>query len=309
MRHTTRTVTAIAAAGVLAGGAAFGMSATASATPTSAPKAAPVQAAPALTATQGSSSQSRFPGAAVGLSESGTKLSVFSVHVPALARSLGTISGLSGDSRLVGLDWRVQDRKVYGVGNAGGVYVLDTSNAKATKVSQLTIALSGKDFGVDFNPAADRLRVISDTGQNLRHNVNAGGVTLEDKTLAYTPGTAATGVTAAGYTNNDLEATTGTTLIDLDTKLDQGALQVPANDGTLSLTGSLGMDVSPVAGFDILSTVRDGATTSNTGYATLRKEGSSKAALYRVDLLTGDTHRVGSFTKIDVADLTVLPPR
>jgi hypothetical protein len=31
-------------------------------------------------------------------------------------------------------------------------------------------------FGVDFNPAADRLRIISDAGQNLAHNVNAGGV-------------------------------------------------------------------------------------------------------------------------------------
>ena len=45
-------------------------------------------------------------------------------------------------------------------------------------MSQLTIPLDGTVFGVDFNPAADRLRIISDTGQNLRHNVNAGGVTL-----------------------------------------------------------------------------------------------------------------------------------
>lgn len=301
MRHTTRTVTAIAAAGVLAGGAAFAMSASASATPQSATAHAGV--------TSGGHQGGSFGGTAIGLSESGTKLSTFSVRLPALARSLGTISGLQGDSRLVGLDWRVQDRTVYGVGNAGGVYALDTSRAKATKVSQLTIALSGKDFGVDFNPAADRLRVISDTGQNLRHNVNAGGVTLEDKTLAYVPGTAATGVTAAGYTNNDLEAATGTTLIDLDTRLDQGALQVPANDGTLSATGPLGVNASPVAGFDIVSTVRDGLTTTNQGYAALRPEGSSKASLYTVDLLTGDTTRVGSFLKADVADLTVLPSR
>ena len=298
MRHSTRTVSAIAAAGVLAASAALAVSTSASADSQKASGHSGSHAA-----------RHGGWGAAIGLSASGTTLSSFSVHAPDRARSIGKVSGLVGDSRLVGLDWRVQDRKVYGVGNAGGVYALNTSTARATKVSQLTIALSGKDFGVDFNPAADRLRVISDTGQNLRHNVNAGGVTLEDKTLAYTPGTAATGVTAAGYTNNDLNAGTGTTLIDLDTRLDQGALQVPANDGTLSVTGTLGLDAAPVAGFDIVSTVRDGLTTGNKGFATLRRDGSSKAALYQVDLLTGDTTRVGGFSKVDVADLTVLPAR
>jgi hypothetical protein len=34
-------------------------------------------------------------------------------------------------------------------------------------VSQLTVGLMGNAFGVDFNPAANRLRVVSDLGQNL----------------------------------------------------------------------------------------------------------------------------------------------
>lgn len=32
------------------------------------------------------------------------------------------------------------------------------------------MALEGTLFGVDFNPAVDRLRIISDTGQNLGVN-------------------------------------------------------------------------------------------------------------------------------------------
>ena len=28
--------------------------------------------------------------------------------------------------------------------------------------------LEGENFGVDFNPAANALRIVSDTGQNLR---------------------------------------------------------------------------------------------------------------------------------------------
>ena len=73
------------------------------------------------------------------------------------------------------------------------------------------MALSGTSFGVDFNPAADRLRIVSDTGQNLRHNVNAGGVTVTDAPLNYA-GVTASGIVGSAYTNNDLDALTATTL-------------------------------------------------------------------------------------------------
>ncbi|WP_404349449.1 DUF4394 domain-containing protein [Phycicoccus jejuensis] len=82
--------------------------------------------------------------------------------------------------------------------------LLFTKAPKATLVNRLTVALEGKHFGVDFNPAADRLRVISDTGQNLRHDVNPGGTTIADTPLNVTGATGpSTGVTAAAYTNPD----------------------------------------------------------------------------------------------------------
>ena len=59
---------------------------------------------------------------------------------------------------------------LYGVGNGGGVYSIDPATAQASFVSQLSVALDGTSFGVDFNPAAGRLRIVSDAGQNLRHN-------------------------------------------------------------------------------------------------------------------------------------------
>ena len=146
--------------------------------------------------------------------------------------NIGRITGLAGDTSLIGIDYRVQDGKLYGVGDAGGIYTVSTRTARATKVSQLSVALRGTAFGVDFNPAANRLRVISDAGQNLRHNIDdpngapAAGVTAEDGMLTYPPATtAAAGVTAAAYTNNDLDPNTATTLFDLDSTLDQVAIQ------------------------------------------------------------------------------------
>ncbi|MFH8481520.1 DUF4394 domain-containing protein [Streptomyces sp. NPDC018055] len=104
---------------------------------------------------------------AVGLTAD-QRLVAFPVGRPAGTSAIGKVSGLRGDTRVVGIDFRVQDGKLYGVGDQGGVYTLGTADARAVKVSQLTVALSGGHFGVDFNPAADRLRVVSDTGGAAR---------------------------------------------------------------------------------------------------------------------------------------------
>lgn len=53
---------------------------------------------------------------------------------------------------------------------------IDIDTAAATLVNRCSVLLTGTSFGVDFNRAADRLRIVSGIGQNLRHNVNVGGV-------------------------------------------------------------------------------------------------------------------------------------
>ena len=42
--------------------------------------------------------------------------------------------------------------------------------------STALVALAGTAFGVDFNPRADLLRIVSNTGQNLRVNLQAGRI-------------------------------------------------------------------------------------------------------------------------------------
>ncbi|WP_263975347.1 DUF4394 domain-containing protein [Leptolyngbya sp. 7M] len=91
------------------------------------------------------------------------RLVCFSENLRGRVVNIGTVSGLVGDTALIGIDYRVQDGELYGVGNMGGVYMLSTATAAATLVNNLTVALSGTAFGVDFNPAADRLRIISNT--------------------------------------------------------------------------------------------------------------------------------------------------
>lgn len=244
--------------------------------------------------------------AVVGLTGSG-RLVVFRADFPRRTKDLGFITGLSGsDTTIVGIDFRVQDGKLYGVGNAGGVYTIDPATAVATFVNALTVPLMGTSFGVDFNPAADRLRIVSDAGQNLAHNVNAGGVTASNGTLTYTPPPAAPvtapGITAAAYTNNDLnQPATGTTLFDIDTTLDQIVIQSPPGNGILVATGKLGVDVGAQAGFDIYSHLVSGVAVAHRAFASLVVNGTS--GFYRVSLLTGKATWLGSFdeTVVDIA--------
>jgi hypothetical protein len=218
-------------------------------------------------------------------------------------RRIGPITGFRGsDTALIGIDFRVQDGLLYGVGNGGGIYTIDTETAQVTLVQQLTFALAGSSFGVDFNPAANALRIISDTGQNLRQPfaVATAGVTQND-TLLNLNGALAMGVTGAAYTNNDLDAGTATTLFDIDSVRNQVVAQSPANSGALAPTGLLTVDPDSTIGFDIFTELRGGVAIGNTGYASLVVDGVT--GLYRVNFLTGKATLVGEFRDavIDIA--------
>jgi Domain of unknown function (DUF4394) len=240
----------------------------------------------------------------VGLT-SDQRLVCFNERNPSKATNIGAVSGLSGgDTALIGMDYRVQDNMLYGVGNAGGIYRLNTTDATAKLVNRLSVALSGAAFGVDFNPVADRLRIVSDTGQNLRHNVNADGVTIADTALNYTAGTTALGIVGAAYTNNDLDPTTNTTLYNLDATLDQIVVQSPPNSGALVANGKLTVDATAVVGFDTYSKLRNGVTVDVQSLAAIKTaDGATK--LYSINVPTGKATVRGAFSApnavIDIA--------
>jgi len=248
----------------------------------------------------------------VGLTADG-RLLCFPAKSAAKAEVIGSVSGLgSADTALIGIDFRVQDGQLYGVGNGGGVYAIDPNTAQATFVNQLTVQLdpTATSFAVDFNPAADRLRILSDQGQNLRHNVNAGGTTATDAPVTIVAGgnvATALGVTAAAYTNNDLAASTGTTLYDVATMQDQVVVQSPPNGipggvaANLVPSGSLGVDAGLPAGLDIYSVVVNGVTVDNLGYAVLNVSGAS--GFYTVNFQAGQATLADLFNDqvVDIA--------
>ncbi|WP_208609545.1 DUF4394 domain-containing protein [Streptomyces atriruber] len=250
---------------------------------------------------------------AFGITGDGTQMATFTTDRPNVLDWVRDIIGLSGDTALIGIDFRVQNGLMYGVGDKGGIYTIKTPPATPdvviTKVSQLQYSLHGTNFGVDFNPAADRLRVVSDNGQNLRHNLN-DHTTIQDLNLTTPPAEGTTkGVSAAAYTNNDLNGATGTTLFDVNTAGDQIVVQSPANNGTLAPTGSLGIDAQTNAGLDVFSSVSGGKTVGNAAYATLTASGAARPSLYSINLFTGEATLVsdalGARFPLNITDLAI----
>jgi hypothetical protein len=201
---------------------------------------------------------------------------------------------------------------LYGVGNFGGVYQINPATKVATQVSTLSVALSGSRFGFDFNPVADRLRIVSDLEQNLRVNVDTGATTV-DTPLQYGPlQPGATGdnpnVVGAAYTNSGFAVPASTTLFDIDvrTNEDRLVIQNPPNAGTLTVVGPLGVNASSLLGFDILF---DPFNNSNTGLAALQLTTGGVSQLYSINLSTGAAGLLGDIGGGDLIDgLAVVGP-
>lgn len=203
-----------------------------------------------------------------------------------------SLTGLLVDERFVGIDYRLRTAtdhsgKLYGLTNKANLYTINPESGLASLVSTLKPAagssfttLDGTSFAVDFNPTADRLRVISNTGQNLRINVDTGD-TIKDGDIN---GASGAQVTAAAYTNSFKTpvATLATELFDLDQTNKTLTKQNPPNNGTLSLIGSLGINLGTDNGFDIAGGDNGLALATVSG-------GSGPSVLYRIDLNSDTT--------------------
>ncbi|MDR7275851.1 DUF4394 domain-containing protein [Catenuloplanes atrovinosus] len=232
-----------------------------------------------------------------GLTADGLTMLAFQSQTPNVSDWVQDIVGFTGhDTYGVGLDTRPANGVIYLVANAGGIYTVD--RWYITKVGQLSVALNGQSFGVDFNPAADRLRIFSNTGQNLSHDVDGNVTTAQTALTDGASGKSATGVTAGAYTNNDTSNLTATALYDVDTIANQISLQNPPAAGTLFPQGMLGVDPAQNSSMDIVSTISNGRTVANTAFAALINPVTNRSTLYSVDLTSGFATSIGNFPSV-----------
>lgn len=193
---------------------------------------------------------------------------------------------ISGADKIVGIDQRPADGKLYGLTATGQLVVIDHMSGKATAGSMLSEKVTlGPRPVVDFNPVADRLRVIGADGVSLRINVDTGATTV-DKPLNYDATDASNGkkpAVAAGAYTNSMKGAKGTELFHVDGSNGALVLQNPPNDGVLKTRGMVGV----TAPADVVMDIANEGEGKNTAYLIAGN------ALYTVDLASGKATQVG----------------
>jgi len=238
----------------------------------------------------------------VGLTSAGQLAMIDTANIAGATTT--AITGLAPGDRLVGIDLRPGDGKLYGVSLSNAVYTVDALTGQATQVALLSQAVinPGLGYGIDFNPVADyngaaSLRLVSSAGSNFAINASTGAVGNAASNIGG-------GYTGVAYTNSmpmPMAAPAGTALYYINSSTDMlmmapGAFNAP----TISAVGALGVDVLKANGFDI--------GPGNRGYAALNlDDGSSLATgIYAIDLGTGQASLLGTYNGT-LSGLTVTP--
>ena len=238
-------------------------------------------------------------------------LFAFDSTTPNVIVSGNVVTGLQTNEILHSIDFRPATGELFALGSSSRLYTINTTTYAATAIGAgpFSPALNGTSFDADFNPTVDRIRLVSDSDQNLRLNPITGGVAAVDGTLSYAaPYTFLNpNVSAAAYTNNFAGATS-TTLYTLDTATDTLNIQTVAaggpTDGQQTIVGFLGFDATDVTGFDIYT-----VGGQNFALASLNTTTTATSLLYSINLTTGQALPIGNFGggKL-VRDIAVVVP-
>ncbi|MBC7827200.1 MAG: DUF4394 domain-containing protein [Chitinophagaceae bacterium] len=241
----------------------------------------------------------------------GKTLVQYSTANPEKIINSSTITGLQEGETIVGIDFRPATGEFYALGSKSRLYVIDFNSGLANFVAALTtipmgsttavpLALSGTSFGVDFNPVVDRIRIISNTGQNLRAHPTTG-VTLVDGPINPQPAS----VNGVAYDNNDTDTTTTTELFALDVSGDKIFEIDPPNNGTLIDPLSIKLNITGDGGFDIAP--RNAKVTTDIGLGLYEIDKTS--TLFRIDVETGETKILAKYYKDAYTAIAISPVR
>ncbi len=206
------------------------------------------------------------------------------------------VTGLMSGERLVSMDFRPATGQLVAVSNQSRLYTINLNSGVATtpNMAPFTPAINGNSVSIDFNPTVDRLRLVTNDGQNLRLNPETGAVMAIDGNINGVPGAA---INAVAYINNRAGVTT-TTLYDIDPITDKLYKQNPPNNGTLEEVGPLGVDIAGVGSMDI----------SFDGTAIASLISGNVRGLYQIDLMTGKAEKLGDLLPMGMSIVELAIP-
>lgn len=253
-----------------------------------------------------------------GLTSSGSLVQFDSATPGTLIGSAVSVTGLTANDVLAGIDFRPADGVLMGLAynssaGTGRLYAINPVTGVATILNANTInfGMGVSRVTADFNPTANAVRLVTTgpgtgaTGNNFRAPTGGTGVPVTDANL--NPGTP--NIAATAYSRNVPGGGTNgaTTLYEIETGtnslVSQGSIDfftgngTSPNTGTISAIGVLtGVTGSNVTGFDI---------SGPTGIAYL----STNAGLFTLNLGSAVATSVGNIGSgtLGIIDITAAP--
>jgi hypothetical protein len=231
------------------------------------------------------------------------QLVTFSLANPGTLTSSMPITGMQGGETPAGLDIRPSNQTAYIFSNGFRVYTLNQTTGMATLTGSLTPAagsgfsqVNGGNFGTDFSPPADALRIYTDAEQNLAVLADSGQVALQATSLRRgqndVNANTAPDIFAIAYTNNYAGAP-NTVLYSLDAPTNSLVATNPANGGVLNTVGLL-TTTSTGASFNLTGGLDIVGGDNGLAVAALQPLNTNQSTLYTVNLATGLLTPVGA---------------
>lgn len=211
------------------------------------------------------------------------------------------LTGLADGEQIQGIDYRVAYGVLFAISNNGQLYTINTATGALSAVGEPLASgtLQAAQYGFDFNPAADRIRVVNELGQNLRLHPETGALAFTDPDLQYAASDrhagASPAIVAAAYTYNQQDAKITTNYaIDkvLGTLVTQGSVEgtepmISPNTGQLFTVGALGITGLQQVSFDI-------SDLNNIALIAVSTATEAASTLYQIDLATGAAQKLGT---------------
>jgi uncharacterized protein DUF4394 len=233
----------------------------------------------------------------------------FSAAAPGSIVTSTFVTGLKPGDSLAGIDYRPATGQLYALGVNGAqgrVYTINPLTGAATAIGpgftmpQSQGAGAGKDYGFDFNPSVDKIRVVADSRDNFRLNPDTGAVAGADFILS--PGAA---VNSVAY-DRSVAGSKVTTLYAIDPAADNlvtigGIDSSPSpNGGVVRPVGNLGVDATGDTGFDI--------SIGAEGVAFAALTVNNQPGLYSIYLPSGKATLVRTLNvKTPIIDIAIAP--
>ena len=250
----------------------------------------------------GAATSARAQQTAYAIANGGTTLITFQTNNPGAAVAVGNVNG--ANTFLDGIDFRPLNGQLYGyLDSTDTLYTVNLTTATLTAVASGTGASATNTnlLGIDFNPTIDRVRVVTDSTQNLVYNPNNANPPTVATSLFYAAGDVNQNSNALIVENAYSNSTAGSfSTVQYGIDYGLGTLVTIANNaGTLNTIGSLGIGLNSnsYVGFDIFTNF----TGINTAYALLDTTAGFTPGFYTVNLGTGAATSVGSvgnFTQV-----------